>query len=150
MNSTALIYRTLAADPVMIASLASYTPRGGRAALAIFNDVPPDDFVFSKDNPKPCLVISAPVDIRRGGTFTERDQMIEQEVRAYAWRGFSTADLDTVAQRVATLFHLRHNSLSITGGRVTSATARGPAQAPTTDAAVSGRRITLQLEIQEN
>jgi hypothetical protein len=150
VNSTATIKTRLDGDAYLLAMLAEYTPAGGRASPAVFNDAAPDDFIFGPDNPAPCIVISAPTSDEPGGTLTETTRLIQQDVRIYAFRGMSTAVLDAAARRIRDLFHLQPASLSVSGGRAVISTASGPVEAPTTDTSVSGRRVTLRLELQEN
>jgi len=150
MNSTAAIYARLSGDAYLTGLLATYTPPGGRQSFAIFNDQSPDGYVFGADNPKPVIVISAASVTDNASTLSETAWAVQQDVRLYAFRGMSTADLDTAARRVRDLFHMQPERLVVAGGFATISTATGPVEAPTTDTSVSGRRVTLRLELQEN
>lgn len=151
MNSTATIFSRLNGDSTLTALLASYTPAtGGASRAAIFSEFAPDDFVMSSAQTKPCLVIAAPLDRQPAATLTEDFEIHERQVRGYAYFNGSTAGLDTVMERVVTLFQNAQASLSVTGGTVIASRVSGPVGSPTDDTALIGRRIGLRLEFQAN
>lgn len=143
MNSTATIWSRLTSDATLIASLATYNGNP-----AIFNEKAPTGFEF-KVGVKPCLIIAAPADDQAAETFTENGRAIAQDVRGYAFDTGSSAALDTIMRRVRDLFHNQPGSLTVTGGKATIATVTGPVAAPTSEASVIGRRVTLRLTLQE-
>lgn len=149
MNTTAALYGLLSGDAALVAMLASYTPKGGATVVAIFDEEPPDGFIFSEGNARPCLVIDPPRRDAPDATLTERFRVVEQNVRLYAHRGTSNVAIDAAARRVRDLIHQRHEALTITGGRAIAASVAGPTQAPTSDRAVTGRLLTISLELQE-
>lgn len=140
MNSTATIYGRLNGDATLKSLLDTY-----KAGAAIFAERAPDDYT---PGAKPCLVIAGDVDGRPVETFTEFGRQVARDVRGYARDTGSTLALDTVMERVRSLFHNQPGSLTITGGKVTVARAIGPLVSPTTDPALIGRRVTLRLELQ--
>lgn len=149
MNSTATIFSRLTGDATLVALLASYTPAtGGSARAAVFSEFAPDDFVMSSAQTKPCLVIAAPTDRQPDATFTENFEIHERQVRGYAYFSGSTAGLDTVMERVVTLFQNAQASLTVTGGTVIGSRVAGPVGSPTEDTALIGRRVSLRLEFQ--
>lgn len=150
MNTTAALYALLAADRALVAMLATYAAPFRRAGAAIFDEETPDDFIYGAENAKPCIVISPPTRDVAWSTMTERGRIIEQPVRLYAWRGGSNVAIDAAARRVRDLIHQRHEALTITGGRAIAASVAGPTLAPTSDRAVTGRLLTVSLELQEN
>ena len=141
MNSTAAVFTRLTGDATLTALLDTHG-----ASPAIFSDRAPDGYEIG---PKPCLVIAAPSDDRPVETFTERARDIARDVRGYAPDTGSSLALDTVMERVRTLFHNQPSSLTVTGGTVQIARVTGPVQSPTTDPGLIGRRVTLRLEIQQ-
>lgn len=150
MNSTATIFARLAGDATLTGQLATYTPKGGSVGPAIFNDFAPDDFEMGPGQPKPCLIIAAPVSDEPVETFTESARGITQDVRGYAYNGGSVAVLDGVMRRVRTLFHNAPGSLVVTGGAAKIARVSGPVGSPVSDPALIGRRVTLRLELQQS
>jgi hypothetical protein len=151
MNTTAMLYGALAGDRALVAMLANYrAPGSALSAAAIFDEEAPDSFVFGAENARPCAVISPPTVDAPWATMTERGRAVTQAIRLYAWRSGSNVALDTAARRVRDLLHQRQHALTITGGRVIAASVTGPAQAPTSDRAVTGRLLTVSLELQEN
>jgi len=140
MNSTATIFARLSGDATLTALLDTH---GG--VPAIFNERAPDAYEIG---PKPVLVIAAPTDDRPVETFTEFSRLIVRDVRGYARDDGSSLALDTVMERIRTLFHNVPGSLTVTGGTVTTSRVTGPVQSPTTDPNLIGRRVTLRLELQ--
>lgn len=143
MNSTAAIYGRLSNDQTVLSALAEY-----QGAPAIFDDLAPDAFDFEQG--KAVIVIAAPTADEADDTFTERARAVRQEVRLYIRRSTSNADFDSLCRHVRDLFHLQPGQLSVTGGKVTIATATGPVAAPTSDTSLVGRRVSLRLTLQEN
>lgn len=149
MNSTATIFARLNGDLTLLALLASYAPPIGLTRSAIFNEFAPVDFDMGPQQPMPCLIVAAPEADDAVETFTERARSISQEVRGYGFNAGSSASLDTVMQRVRTLFHNAPSSLTVTGGRADLSRVSGPVGSPVDDPSLIGRRLTIRLEIQE-
>lgn len=140
MNSTATIFARLAA---VAPSLATWNN-----APAIFNEAAPDDFLEQESKPsKPFLIIAVPTSDVAMETFTETGRLIVQDVRGYQRRTGSAAGLDTLMRQVRDLFHNRPGDLVVTGGRCDVARVTGPVQAPTSDEAYAGRRVTIWLDL---
>lgn len=137
MSANALIFARLVADGTLTARLAIYN-----GAPAIFSDVAPDDFM---QQAAPSLIIRAPTTDRPDDTFTSKGRALEQPVSIYALRTASSQLIDEVADRARLLFHNQEAALG-----VVIATVLGPVDAPTTDAAVIGRQITIRLNTEEN
>lgn len=116
-------------------------------APAIFDDQAPDDYLAQQD--KACIVIPAPTARDNNSTLTETIWAETRDVRLYAKRSGSVAELDLLAEQVRDLFHLRPGEIDVDGGICTIATASGPLGAPTTDPSLVGRRVVLRLELQE-
>ena len=140
MNTTAMIWARLTGAALPLASF--------DGAPAIFSDRAPDAFIFGPDTP-PCAVIAAPLDDDDDDTLTEARRQVRQDIRLYAYDDGSSADLDQLGRDVRALFHCREADLALSGGVVTVSTVAGPVESPTTDAAVIGRRLTLNLTLQE-
>jgi hypothetical protein len=140
MNSTATIFARLASVSV---SLATWN-----GAPAIFSEAAPDDFLEQEPKPsKPFLIIAAATRDEPLETFTETGRLIVQDVRGYQRRAGSSAVLDTLMRAVRDLFHNRPGELIVTGGVCDICRVNGPVQAPTTDDANIGRRITIRLDL---
>lgn len=140
MNSTATIFARLAA---VAPSLATWNGQP-----AIFNEAAPDDFLDQEPKPsKPFLIIAVPTSDVAMETFTETGRLIVQDVRGYQRRTGSAAGLDALMRQVRDLFHNRPGELLVTGGKCDVARATGPVQAPTTDEAYTGRRVTVRLDL---
>lgn len=148
MNSTATIFARLTGDATLVALLDTHN-----GAPAVFSERAPDGYEIG---PKPCLVIAADTDGRAVETMTEFGRRIVRDVRGYAPDAGSTLALDTVMERVRTLFHNNPGSLTVVGGVVKISRVTGPTASPTQSelgdaaaAALIGRRVTISLEIQE-
>lgn len=140
MNSTATIFARLAA---VAPSLATWNGQP-----AIFNETAPDDFLDQEPKPsKPFLIIAVPTSDVALETFTETGRLIVQDVRGYQRRTGSAAGLDALMREVRGLFHNSPESLVVTGGKCDVARVTGPVQAPTTDEAYTGRRVTIRLDL---
>lgn len=140
MNSTATIFARLAA---VASSLATWNGQP-----AIFNETAPDDFLDQEPKPsKPFLIIAVPTSDVAMETFTETGRLIVQDVRGYQRRTGSAAGLEVLMRQVRDLFHNRPGDLVVTGGRCDVARVTGPVQAPTTDEAYTGRRVTIRLDL---
>ena len=140
MNSTATIFARLAA---VTPSLATWNGQP-----AIFNETAPDDFLDQEPKPsKPFLIIAVPTSDVAMETFTEAGRRIVQDVRGYQRRTGSAAQLDDLMREVRDLFHNRPGELVVTGGKCDVARVTGPVQAPTTDEAYTGRRVTIRLDL---
>lgn len=100
-------------------------------------------------NSEPVLVISTPHDQAPQNTFSEKLRTTAMRVRIYAKPEGSTLVLDTAAERVRTLFEDWPRS-SITGGELIHADVDGPVSAPTDDANISGRIVTVRLLLKES
>lgn len=143
MDTFALIHARLSGDAALAADLSFYD-----AAPAIFSERGPDGFMF--EGPTAAVIIAAPTGNEPDDTLTEFGREVRQDVRLYANDTGSSALLDRAAERVRSLFHARHADLSITGGKVVGSRVTGPVAAPTTDPSLIGRRLTLQLTLEEN
>lgn len=140
MNSTATIFARLAA---VAPSLATWNGQP-----AIFNEAAPDDFLDQEPKPStPFLIIAVPTSDVAMETFTEAGRLIVQDVRGYQRRTGSAAGLDALMRQVRDLFHNRPGDLVVTGGKCDVARVTGPVQAPTTDEAYTGRRVTIRLDL---
>ena len=140
MNSTATIFARLAA---VAPSLATWNGQP-----AIFNETAPDDFLDKEPKPtKPFLIIAVPTRDEALETFTETGRLILQDVRGYQRRTGSAAGLDALMRDVRDLFHNRPGELVVTGGKCDVARVTGPVQAPTTDEAYTGRRVTIRMDL---
>ena len=140
MNSTATIFARLAAAA---SSLATWNGQP-----AIFNEAAPDDFLSQEPKPsKPFLIIAVPSRDEAMETFTETGRLIVQDVRGYQRRTGSAAQLDALMRQVRDLFHNSPERLVVTGGKCDVARVTGPVQAPTTDEAYTGRRVTIRLDL---
>lgn len=141
MDTTALIYARLA-QSVVATSLATFD-----AQPAIFSDRTPDAFIFEAAA-GPAVIIAAPNGDDGDDTFTSSRRAVRQDIRIYHYDDGSAADLDTAARAVRALFHNQEPALTALAGHpVILSTASGPVGAPSTDAAVIGRRISLSLLI---
>jgi len=140
LNSTATIFARLAA---VAPSLATWNN-----APAIFNETAPDDFLDQEPKPsEPFLIIAVPTSDVAMETFSETGRLIVQDVRGYQRRTGSAAGLDALMREVRDLFHNRPGELLVTGGKCDVARVTGPVQAPTTDEAYTGRRVTIRLDL---
>lgn len=140
MNSTATIFARLAA---VAPSLATWNGQP-----AIFNETAPDDFLDQEPKPtKPFLIIAVPTSDVAMETFTETGRLIVQDVRGYQRRIGSAAQLDALMREVRDIFHNRPGDLVVTGGKCDVARVTGPVQAPTSDEAYTGRRVTIRLDL---
>ncbi|MCO8017497.1 hypothetical protein NI456_01365 [Brevundimonas diminuta] len=140
MNSTATIFARLAA---VAPSLATWNGQP-----AIFNETAPDDFLDQEPKPsKPFLIIAVPTSDVALETFSETGRLIVQDVRGYQRRTGSAAGLDALMREVRDLFHNRPGELVVSGGKCDVVRVTGPAQAPTTDEAYTGRRVTIRLDL---
>jgi len=140
LNSPAPIFARLAA---VAPSLATWNGQP-----AIFNEAAPDDFLDQETKPsKPFLIIAVPSRDEALETFTETGRLIVQDVRGYQRRTGSAAGLDALMRQVRDLFHNSPETLVVTGGRCDVARVTGPVQAPTTDEAYTGRRVTIRLDL---
>lgn len=140
MNSTATIFARLAA---VAPSLATWNGQP-----AVFNETAPDDFLNQEPKPsKPFLIIAVPTSDVAMETFTETGRLIVQDVRGYQRRAGSAAGLDALMRQVRDLFHNRPGDLVVTGGKCDVARVTGPVQAPTSDEAYTGRRVTIRLDL---
>ena len=140
MNSTATIFARLTS---VAPSLATWNGQP-----AIFNEAAPDDFLDQEPKPsKPFLIIAVPTSDVAMETFTETGRLILQDVRGYQRRTGSAAGLDALMREVRGLFHNRPGDLVVTGGKCDVARVIGPVQAPTTDEAYTGRRVTIRLDL---
>jgi hypothetical protein len=140
MNSTATIFARLAS---VSASLATWND-----LPAIFSEAAPDSFLDQDPKPsKPFLIIAAATRDEPLETFTETGRLIAQDVRGYQRRTGSTAQLDTLMRAVRDLFHNKPETLTVTGGVCDICRVTGPVQAPTTDDANIGRRVTIRLDL---
>lgn len=137
MSSTAVIYRRLIGDPLIGYELDEY---GGRPA--VFDDEAPADFVQGSAL---MVIIAAPSNVAPAATLTEQAWTYRQDVRVYARHTGSNARLDVLAAHIRDLFNVAPDAQE----GVTVATATGPLAAPTSDPAVVGRRVTIQLTLQE-
>ena len=138
MSSTAVIYRRLLADPLIAYELDEYG-----SLPAVFDDEAPVDFV---QGPALMIIIAAPSSVVSAATLTEKSWTYRQDVRVYAKHNGSNARLDLLAAHIRDLFDIEPDSQE----GVTVATATGPLAAPTSDPAVVGRRVTIQLTIKED
>ena len=140
MNSTATIFARLATVAPLLATW--------NGQPAIFNETAPDDFLDQEPKPsKPFLIIAVPTSDVAMETFTETGRLIVQDVRGYQRRTGSAAQLDALMRQVRDLFHNRPGELLVTGGKCDVARVTGPVQAPTTDEAYTGRRVTIRLDL---
>jgi len=140
LNSTATIFARLAAVAPLLATW--------NGQPAIFNEAAPDDFLDQEPKPsKPFLIIAVPTSDVAMETFTETGRLIVQDVRGYQRRIGSAAQLDTLMREVRDLFHNSPQSLVVTGGKCDVARVTGPVQAPTSDEAYTGRRVTIRLDL---
>lgn len=140
MNSTATIFARLSA---VAPSLATWNN-----APAIFNETAPDDFLDQEPKPtKPFLIIAVPTRDEALETFSDTGRLIVQDVRGYQRRIGSAAGLDALMRQVRDLFHNRPGELVVIGGKCDVARVTGPVQAPTTDEAYTGRRVTIRLDL---
>lgn len=140
MNSTATIFARLAA---VAPSLATWNGQP-----AIFNETAPDDFLDQEPKPsKPFLIIAVPTSDVAMETFTETGRLIVQDVRGYQRRTGSAAGLDALMRQVRGLFHNRPGELVVSGGKCDVARVTGPVQAPTSDEAYTGRRVTIRMDL---
>lgn len=140
MNSTAAVFARLAAAAP---SLATWNGQP-----AIFSEAAPDGFLDQEPKPsKPYLIIAIPTRDEPLETFTETGRLIIQDVRGYQRRTGSAAQLDALMRQLRDLFHNRPGDLVVTGGKCDVARVTGPVQAPTTDDANIGRRVTIRLEL---
>lgn len=140
MNSTATIFARLTS---VAPSLATWNN-----APAIFNEAAPDDFLDQEPKPsKPFLIIAVPTSDVALETFSETGRLIVQDVRGYQRRTGSAAQLEALMRQVRDLFHNRPGELVVTGGKCDVARVTGPVQAPTTDEAYTGRRVTIRLDL---
>lgn len=140
MNSTATIFARLTS---VAPSLATWNGQP-----AIFNEAAPDDFLDQEPKPtKPFLIIAVPTRDEAMETFTETGRQIVQDVRGYQRRTGSAAGLDALMRQVRDLFHNRPGDLVVTGGKCDVVRVTGPVQAPTTDEAYTGRRVTIRLDL---
>lgn len=143
MDTTKAIRDRLVADTTTLAALASFS-----GAPAIFADRAPD--AFKANQHTPCVVLATPFADDPSDTFTEFGRVVRQDVRIYARETGSSAVLNALALRIRDLLHARPSELTVTGGRVNGCTVTGPVEAPTTDPALIGRRLTLRLTLQKD
>lgn len=147
MNSTAALFARLAS---ISASLATWNGQP-----AIFNDRAPDAFLSPMDangDPlpgpaKPFLIIAAPSRDEASETLTETGRLIVQDVRGYQRDTGSSTELDTLMRAVRDLFHNQPQALTVTGGVCDICRVTGPVQAPVSDEALNGRRVTIRLDL---
>lgn len=141
MNSTKAIYQRLVSAPSVSDEIDTFS-----GLPAVFDDQAPDDYLAQQG--KPCIVIAAPATAAPVETFTETGQAIARDLRIYAKRSGSVADLDSLAEAVRDLFHDRPADLIIAGAKTVICQASGPTASPTTDPSLVGRRISLRLELE--
>ena len=140
MNSTATIFARLAAVAPSVATW--------NGQPAIFNETAPDGFLDQEPKPsKPFLIIAVPTSDVAMETFTETGRLIVQDVRGYQRRTGSAAGLDALMREVRDVFHNRPGELVVSGGKCDVARVTGPVQAPTSDEAYTGRRVTIRLDL---
>jgi hypothetical protein len=126
----------LASEATFVAAVAAY-----RGEAAIFADQVPDDFV---QEDAPCAVIRPASLDRPDDTFSSNGRYVEQRLYLYARRTGSSKAIEELAETVRSLFHDQAKALG-----VVNCTVLGPVDAPTTDPAVIGRQMTIQLTTQE-
>lgn len=142
MNSTKAIRDRLISEDAITDELDTFL-----SLPAVFDDQAPDDYLAKQE--KACIVIAAPTSRTNASTLTETIWAEVRDLRVYAKRSGSVADLDVLAEMVRDLFHLSPSEIEVEGGVCTIATASGPLAAPTTDPSLVGRRVPLSLELQE-
>lgn len=141
MNTTAAIYERLTGASDLMFRLDEYL-----GLSAVFDDMAPDDYLARQE--RPCVIIAAPALADPVETFTESGQSINRDLRIYAKRSSSVAELDALAGDIRDLFHDQPEALSIDGARTIICQASGPTDSPTTDPSLVGRRISLRLELE--
>lgn len=143
MNGTKAIRDSLNRTDTITAMLDVY-----EGEPAVFDDQAPDDYLAKQA--KACIILAVPTRNENVGTLTEEIWAQTRDVRIYARRSGSAADIDILAGLVRDLFHLRPEEIEVEGGKCTISTASAPLGAPTTDSELVGRRISLNLELQQD
>lgn len=113
--------------------------------VALFSDYAPYGFQIGD---KPIGIISAPSQNVSDDTYTEEFRQVLLELRMYHRPQGSSYALDRAAEQArATLKTWPLGA--ITGGTLKDVTVTGPVTAPTEDPELEGRRLPIQLLIQE-
>ncbi len=131
------IFNRLNGDSTLTDLLGSFD---GRKAIFTYSPAP-------KDTGIPYIVTSGEITDAPNDNKTTTGRVITRDIRCFAKANKDPRTLETIAERIRTLFNQAEASITITGFKVTVAEAFGPREIPTDENELYGRLVTIQLTL---
>lgn len=141
MDTIQTVFAALSGDSTLDALLAQHA-----GEPAIFSgDLPPPGFVIGA---LPMILIRPPVDEVNRDTFDSFARSVTLDVFLYAAAGASSAAIDDAANRARVVLHREY--LPAPSWEVDPlATVSGPFGAPSSEASITARRLSVRLDLRE-
>lgn len=131
------IFNRMNGDSTLTDLLGSFD---GRKAIFTYSPAPAETGI-------PYIVTSGEITDGPNNTKTTKGRVITRDIRCFAKANKDPRTLETIAERIRTLFNQAESSISITGFKVTVAEVFGPREIPTDENELYGRMLTVQLTL---
>lgn len=94
------------------------------------------------------VVMPAAAVANMDGLSAERP-LVMKDIIVYGEQDSQYRDVETIAWAVRTLFHRKHDAITVTGYNVAGLSATGPIPAPTSDERHVARAVTLSIQLSQ-